>query len=172
MSHAFTKMQWIAGAGLLTAAALWAGTAHPADSQSDKSLAQQIFETMAQVHGYNPAFRAAHAKGVVCEGTFTASKDAAGLSRAAHFQGGSIPVTVRFSSASPDPFVAATAANPRGMAVRFRLPGGGQTDLVMLSHNGFIVGTGEDFQALQKAIGATDPVKHHPRPLEAFLDSQ
>ena len=169
MSSSFTRMQRIAGFGWLAAAALWAATAHAADN--DKSLAQQIFETMIQVPGYDAAYRAAHAKGVVCQGTFSASKDAATLSRAAHFQGGSIPVTVRLSSAAPDPFVADTAAYPRGMAVRFGLPGGGQTDLVMLSHNGFIVGTGEDFLALQKAIVATDRGKPHPWPIEAFLAS-
>src|SRR5262249_50657344 len=142
MSYSFR----IVGAGLLAAAALSAGTA---SAQNDKSLAQQIFEAMIQVHGYDPAFRAAHAKGVVCEGTFTASKDATTISKAAPFQGGSIPVVVRFSDAAPDPVVADNSGNPRGIAVRFTLPGGGQTDLVMLSHNGFIVGTGEDFLALQ-----------------------
>ena len=160
--------QWIAVAALLASAALWAGTA-PAQ---DTSLARQIFDTMAQTPGYNPAYRAAHAKGIVCEGTFTAAKGASGLSRAAHFQGGAVRVTVRFSNASVDPFVADSAPNPRGMAIRFRLPGGGQTDLVMLSHNGFIVGTGEDFLALQKAIVATDPGEPHPWPIEAFVGSR
>jgi len=55
------------------------------------------------------------------------------------------------------------------MAIRFSLPGGGETDIVALSHNGFIVGTGEDFLALQKAIVATDPSTPHPWPIEAFL---
>jgi catalase len=55
------------------------------------------------------------------------------------------------------------------MAIRFSLPGGGETDIVALSHNGFIVGTGEDFLALQKAIVATDPSQPHPWPIEAFL---
>jgi len=159
----------IAGSGLLVAAAFWTGMASGAD---DKSLAQQIFEAMIQVHGVNPAFRAAHAKGVVCQGTFTPSKEAANLSKAAHFQGGSIPITVRFSNASQDPFIPDNAAgNPRGMAIRFRLPSGRETDIVSLSHNGFIVGTGEDFLALQKAIAATDPSKPHPWPIEAFVGS-
>ena len=162
-------MQRIAGVGLLVAAALSTGVARAAD---DKSLSQQIFETMIQVHGANPAFRAAHAKGVVCDGTFTPSKDAASLSKAAHFQGGAIPITVRFSNASPDPFIADNAAgNPHGMAVRFRPPNGRETDIVVLSHNGFIVGTPEDFLAVQKAIVATDPSKPHPWPIEAFIGS-
>jgi len=40
-----------------------------------------------------------------------------------------------------------------------------------ISHNGFVVGTGEDFLALQKAIAATDSSKPHPWPVEAFLGS-
>ena len=161
----------IARAGWLAAFALWAAAAFGADGQGDKSLAQQIFETMIQVPGANPAFRTAHAKGIVCQGTFTPSKEAAGLSKAVHFQGGSVPVTVRYSNASPNPFIPDTASNPRGMAVRFRLAGGTETDIVALSHHGFIVGTGEDFLALQKAIVATDPSKPHPWPIEAFIDS-
>jgi catalase len=38
-----------------------------------------------------------------------------------------------------------------------------------MSHNGFVVGTGEEFLALQKAIVTTDPTKPHPWPIEAFL---
>jgi len=171
MTFSFTKVRWMAGLGLFAAAALCAGRACAAETQDDKSLAQQIFDTMIQVPGANPAFRTAHAKGVVCEGTFIPSKEAANLSKAVHFQGGSIPLIVRFSDASPDPFVADNAPNPRGMAIRFRLPGGGETDIVSLSHHGFIVGTGEDFLALQKAIVATDPSKPHPWPIEAFIGS-
>ncbi len=46
---------------------------------------------------------------------------------------------------------------------------GGKTEIVSLSHNGFVVATGEEFLALQKAIVATDPSKPHPWPIEAFL---
>ena len=40
-----------------------------------------------------------------------------------------------------------------------------------ISHNGFVVGTPEDFLAFQKAITATDSSKPHPWPIEAFLGS-
>jgi catalase len=161
----------IAGASLLAAAAFATGVAQ---GQDGKSLAQQVFETMIQVPGANPSFRTAHAKGVVCQGTFIPSKDAAGLSKAAHLQGGSVPLTIRFSDASPDPFIPDNSPNvgPRGMAIRFNLPDGRGTDLVLLSHNGFIVGTGEDFLALQKAIVATDPSKPHPWPIETFIGAR
>ena len=171
MRSSFPKMRWIATAAFLGAAVLCAGTIFAADGEGDKSLAQQIFETMIQAPGSNRAYRTAHAKGVVCYGTFTPSKEAASLSKAAHFQGGAVPIIVRFSDAAPDPFVPDNSAQPRGMAIRFRLPGGGEADIVSLSHNGFIVGTGEDFLALQKAIVATDPSKPHPWPIEAFVGS-
>jgi catalase len=164
-------------AALLAASALCAGAASGAGDQkanaepsTEKSLPQQIFDTMQQA-GAKPGYRTAHAKGIVCQGTFTPSKDAATLSKAAHFQGASVPVTVRFSSGSPDPFIADNSpdAGPQGIAIRFILPDGGKTEIVSLSHNGFVVGTGEEFLALQKAIVATDPSKPHPWPIEAFL---
>src|SRR6267378_5950019 len=158
------------GAAFLAAGALWAAAALGADT-GDKSLAQQIFEAMAQDPGTKPGYRVAHAKGIVCEGTFAPSAGAAKLSKAAHFQRDSVPVTIRFSDGSADPFVPDNShdAGPRGMAVRFVLAGGGLTDVEGQAHNGFAVGTGEEFLALLKAAHATDPSQPHPWPIEAFL---
>jgi len=134
-------------------------------------LARQIFETMLQVHGTKPGFRVVHAKGLVCLGTFTPTPAAAGLSRAGHFQGATVPVTVRFSDGSPDPMVPENSydASPHGIAIRFKLPSGKETDIVAISHNGFIVATGEEFLELQKSIAATDPTKPRPWPVEQFI---
>ena len=139
----------------------------------DQHLAQDILNTMLQIHGVQPGFRPVHAKGSVCEGTFTASKEAAALSRAPHFQGTAVPVTVRFSAGAPDPHVPdfSPEAGPRGIAIRFMLPGGEKTDIVAMSHNGFVVGTPAEFLALQKAVVATDPSKPHPWPVEQFIGS-
>jgi len=143
----------------------------PLDSGAIDQLARQIFETMAQVPGIRAGHRIVHAKGLVCEGTFNPSGEASTLSKAAHFAGPEVPVTIRFSDGAPDPFVPDNSAfaGPRGMAIRFKLPGGKTTDIVAMSHNGFVVGTGEEFLALQKAILATDPAKPHPWPIEQFL---
>ena len=168
MNFSFSTLQRVTAA-LLAGGALWAPATLDAADNDGKSIAQQIFDTMVQVPGANPAFRTAHAKGIVCEGTFTPSKAAATLSRAAHFQGKSVPVTIRFSNGAADPFIADPLPNVRGMAIRFKLPGGAETDIVSLSHHGFIVGTPEEFLALQKTIVATDPGKPHPWPIEAFL---
>jgi catalase len=43
------------------------------------------------------------------------------------------------------------------------------TDIVANSHNGFFVGTGDDFLAFLKAIVATTPSSAHPTPIEQFL---
>jgi catalase len=164
-------------AALLAAGALSAGATARAEGQpagadpgADQSLVQQIFDTMVKA-GAKPGVRVTHAKGIVCAGTFAPSKGAATLSKASHFRGAAVPVTVRFSNAAPDPSTPDNAPNagPRGMAIRFSLRGGGRTDIVALSHNGFVVATGQEFLALQRAIVATDPGKPHPWPIEGFL---
>ena len=140
-------------------------------AQSPPDLSRQIAEVMSKGPSGKAHLRFAHAKGVVCQGTFEAAPGAAAITRAAHFAGSTVPVTVRFSDGAPDVNVADNSpdAAPRGMAIRF---GSGRgTDIVALSHNGFVVGTGEDFLALLKAQGATDPSKPHPWPIEDFLAS-
>jgi catalase len=150
--------------------AIGAGVGAGVEPQTDKDVAQQIFDIMVRAPGNKPGYRPVHAKGLVCQGTFAPSGEAATLSRAAHFQREG-PVTVRFSDGASDPSIPDNSpdAGPRGMAIRFQPPGGGKADIVALSHNGFIVGTGEEFLELQKAIAATDPTKPHPWPIEAFL---
>jgi catalase len=152
-------------ATLFVQASLWAAP------QSSADLSQQIFDTMLKVHGAQPRTRPVHAKGIVCQGTFAPSPAAAGLSSAAHLQAAKTAVTVRFSDGAPDPSIPDNSPNayPRGVAIRFALPGGERTDIVAISHNGFVVGSGEEFLALQQSIVATDPSKPHPWPVEQFL---
>jgi catalase len=155
-------------AGILVArGGLWGA------QQGGKDLAQQIFEVMIKAPGAKPGYRPTHAKGIVCEGTYTPSGDAGTFSRAAHFHGPSVPVTVRFSDGAADPAIADSSpdAQPRGMGIEFKLPSGRTTDIAAISHNGFVVGTGEDFLGMVKALGATDHSKPHPWPIEAFLGS-
>src|SRR3974390_462138 len=120
MNTSLTQNQW-SGAGR------GAGVEPPAD----KDIAQQIFDIMIQAPGGKPGYRPVHAKGIVCQGTFTPSAEAASLSKAAHCQSASVPVIVRFSDGGADPTVPDNSpdAGPRGMAVRFKLPGGGNTDI-------------------------------------------
>jgi hypothetical protein len=67
------------------AATLFCAQSSVAQPQSD-DLAKKIFETMLQVPGNKPGFRTVHAKGIVCSGTFTPSKNAAGLSKRPTFK--------------------------------------------------------------------------------------
>jgi catalase len=142
-----------------------------APAQSPPDLARQIAELMAQGPSGKAHQRYVHAKGIVCQGTFQSSAGAASISRAAHFRGENVPITVRLSDGAPNINVAdnSSDAAPRGIAIRFAVGRG--TDIMAISHNGFIVGTGEDFLVLQQAISATDATKPHPWPIEAFLGS-
>jgi hypothetical protein len=96
-----------------------------ASAQSDKDLAQEIFDTMVKLPGNKPGYRLVHAKGIVCKGTFTPSNEAPAISRAEHFRGAAVPATVRFSDAAPSPTIPDISPDsaPRGMAIRFSPPG-------------------------------------------------
>jgi catalase len=140
----------------------------------EASMPQQIADVMAQLNGgIHTGFRFAHAKGLVLTGTFTPAKSAASISRAAHLRGAPVPVTVRLSDGTGVPQINDDNphASPRGMAIRFALPGGAFTDIVANSHNGFFVGTADDFLAFLKANAATKPDSPHPSPIEQFLGS-
>jgi catalase len=104
--------------------------------------------------GRHAGFRALHAKGILCSGTFTASAEAAGLTTAAHMQGEPVPVTARFSNGGGNPRVPDYAPDLRGMALKFYLPDGTRTDLVAVSSPVFASPTPEGFVALLEAQGA------------------
>src|SRR5580692_4346779 len=132
----------------------------------------QIVDLANKLDGVHPGFRAFHAKGVVVEGTFRASAEAARLSSAALFNGKSIPVTARFSDGSGMPMVPdGSPAMPRGIAIKYHLPGGRDTDMVTNSFKFFPVGTGEDFRDLLQAIVASPPDAPKPTQLEQFFGS-
>ena len=143
-------------------------------SASTASLPQQIADQMVLLNGgIHTGFRFNHAKGIVVSGNFTPTAQAKSLSQAAQFTGPAVPVIVRFSNAPGVPINADNdpGSGPRGMAIRFTLPGGAFTDIVSISHNGFVVGTGDDFLAFFKAIAASGPDAPHPNPIESFLGS-
>ena len=107
-------------------------------------VAAQLFSGLHASFGEHPGCRAAHAKGVLCSGTFTSSAEAAGLSTAPHLQGGTHPVHVRFSNGSGNPNNPDAARDGRGMAVKITLPDGATTDIVTLSLPVFFVRTPEE----------------------------
>ena len=136
------------------------------------ALPTQIVDLANKVDGVHPGYRAFHAKGLVVEGTFKASPDASHLSSAALFNGKSIPVTARFSDGSGMPTVPdGSPAMPRGIAIKYHLRGGADTDMVTNSFKFFPVGTGDDFRDLLQAIVASPPDAPHPNKVEQFFGS-
>lgn len=126
---------------------------------------EEIVDALQAVNGGpHPGFRAVHAKGTFCEGTFTATPEAKRLSRAAHLQGDAIDATVRFSNASGHP--RAYDSDPiagRGLAVKFHLPDGEATDIVSVPLVVFLARTPEDFLELTRAR-IPDPETGQPDP--------
>jgi len=144
----------------------------PAVAADNPSVPTQIVDLANKVDDVHPGFRAFHAKGIVVEGRFKASAEAARLSRATLFNGSSIPVIARFSDGSGMPTVPdGSPAMPRGIAIRYHLPGGHDTDMVTNSFKFFPVGTGEEFRDLLQAIVASPPSAPKPTKLEQFFAS-
>jgi catalase len=158
-------------AGSLTLALALVGFASVA--ADDTPVTTQIVDALNKVYGVHPGFRANHAKGVVAEGSFKGSPGAAQLSRAVLFDGRTIPVTVRFSDSGglPDVPDGSGGANPHGMAIKFHLPGGTDTDMVINSLKFFPIATGEDFRDLLLAISASPPNAPKPTKFDQFMAS-
>ncbi len=159
--------------GFLVAAIMFALIWAAISRAEDQPIEQQLVDAMNKVFGIHPGFRANHAKGIVVEGGFKASPEAAGLSRAVLFNGTPIPATVRFSDATGIPNVAdgAGVANPHGMAIKFHLPDGSDTDMVINSLKFFPVASGEDFRDLLLALAASPPDAVKPTKFEQFVAS-
>jgi catalase len=144
-----------------------------ASAAMEPNVNVQIVDALNKRYGVHPEFRSNHAKGIVVEGNFAPTLQGAELSRSPIFAGTNLPVTVRFSDASglPDLHDAAPVANPHGMSIKFHLPDGTESDIVLNSLKFFTVATPEDFRDLQLA-GATSPPGAPKSPqFEAFLKS-
>jgi catalase len=107
-------------------------------------LAEDLVAAFDALFGGNPEVRAAHAKGTCCGATFTATPDAAHLTRAPHMQGAPTRTTVRFSNGSGDVAAHDAGREPRGMAVKFHLDERKSTDIVSINNSAFIVRTPEE----------------------------
>jgi catalase len=127
--------------------------------------------------GAQPGHRALHAKGKLYRGTFTATADAAALSRAAHLDGSTVAALVRFSNGSGKPKQRDGAPGIRGMAVKFTLPDGSTTDVSTQTAKLFTSSTPEGFIDLLRAMrpSVTAPVRiarhlaTHPRLLGSLI---
>jgi hypothetical protein len=148
------------------------GLARAADD--DKSTVEKLVDTMEKLSGGRHAsYRANHAKGIVLTGSFKPAPTATSISKAPHLQKATVPVTVRFSNATGVPNIpdADPNASPHGMAIRFKLPDGAYTDIVVISVNRFPVATPEEFLEFLNAIAASGPDTPQPTPIKKFLDT-
>lgn len=159
-----------AAATFVVACARGVGGAVAAAAQTGASLAQQLIAVFDKdFNGPHPGMRPNHAKGFVCEATFTPTAEAATLSSAAHFKQ-SGKALVRFSDFGGNPVVAddSGGASPYGMAVKFYLRGGGDTDIVGHSSPFFPAATSEEFKHFLEALGGGLPavksyIATHPK---------
>lgn len=137
------------------------------------SLITELLAVLDELSGgVHPGFRPAHAKGLMCSGTFSPSPDAAGLTRAPHATRQFTPVTVRYSNSTGIPTIPdndPARSGPRGFAVRFHLAEHVHTDIVAHSTNGFPVHTGQEFLEFLRAAAAAGLGK--PEALGAFLEA-
>jgi catalase len=122
---------------------------------------EQVVDSINDLSGVHPGHRAAHAKGTLCTGVFTATPAASKFTRAAHMNGTPVRATVRFSNGGGDPGSPDYATEGRGMAVKLYLEDGERTDMVALSLPVFFARTPEDFFAFTRAR-KPDPATGHP----------
>jgi catalase len=115
---------------------------------------EQTVDGINRRFGRHAGARALHAKGTVLAGTFTATPEAARLTRAQHMQGEPVDVSVRLSNGSGDPRSKDYEPDVRGMATTFHLPGGERTDISAQTVPHFPVKTQDAFVEL---VNASDP---------------
>lgn len=139
-------------------------------SAADQTLAVRVVDSMERMSGRHPGYRRSSARGAVFRATFTPGGAAAALTTAAHLQTRPVSATVRFSNSEGNPHTPDTAPVTRGMATRFHLPDGGDTDLVALTVPRFVASTPKEFLELTEAL-RPDPVTHQPDParVHAFV---
>lgn len=143
----------------------------PGGTIANPVLAQLLLDAFDKLQGLHPGSRPAHAKGLMCSGTFTPSIEAAMLTRAPHANRPSTPVTVRYSDGSGLPTIPDNDKNssPKGIAIRFHLDEHVHTDIIAHSYDGFPVRTGEEFLEFLHAAAAAGAGR--PEAMGAFLSA-
>jgi len=137
---------------------------------ADPELDEQLVAAANAIYGSHPGRRALHAKGIYCEGTFTGSPEAAGLSRARHLGGEPAPALIRYSIGGGKPDVHDGVREARGMAVKLHRGDEGEIDLLGVTTPVFVTRTSEDFLELLR-LREPDPETGEPdmEKIGAFL---
>ena len=146
--------------------------AFPVFAIAQAPTGQQITDAMYAAFGDNHS-RAVHAKGTMVEGTFTPDPAARSLSKAKLFTLSTAKVLGRFSDFTGIPTIPDNieGASPRGMAVKFSVPGESEVDVVMHNFNGFPTRTSAEFRELLLAVAASGKNAPKPTSLDTFLAS-
>lgn len=140
----------------------------PGQTSSPSQLVDALHAAFGEHHA-----RAVHSKGIILQGTFTPDAGAATITKARHLQKTKSTVVVRFSDFTGIPDIPDNVglANPRGFAIKFKMPDGATTDIVGHSFNGFPTSNSDQFRELLLAIAASGPGASSPTALDRFLDS-
>ncbi len=147
-----------------------------ADVSLIKNAVEEVVDTQRKLAGPQPGFRPVHAKGIVCTGTFTGTPEAKAITKAAHLQGQSVSVTVRFANASGNPQAKDGMPGNRSMSVKFSLikVDGEEkyTDLLSNAIEGFPARTPQEFLQFLR-VNLADPATGKPDPeaMPRFLES-
>lgn len=129
-----------------------------------------MINTFEAANGKHPGFRRNHAKGVGISGYFEGNGNGVGLSKAAIFAPGRIPVIGRFALAGGEPYATDTAHNVRSMAILFQLPDGEEWRSGMNNIPVFPFNSAQGFyDQLQASIPDPATGKPDPEKLKAFL---
>ena len=132
-------------------------------SATPDSVVAQLVEAMRALAGSHPGFRPAHAKGIVCAGTFRASPDARRVTKASHLQGQSEQTVIRFANASGNPEVHDGQPGVRSLSMKVPLPDGKSADVLANSVDGFPARTPAEFLEFLRAQ-LPDPATGKPAP--------
>jgi catalase len=154
---------------LLALAPLLSLAASPALAADKEVTAPQVVDAIEGVFGATKGERRNHIKGTCATGEFVGTPEAARLSRSPLFSGKPVPVVARFSLAGGNPKAPDTAKSGRGMALQFKLPGGGLHHMTMLNTPMFGAASPQTFLDLMTAL-KPDPATGKPDPakMDAF----
>ena len=125
------------------------------DTAAPRTLSVELVDAMRALAGPHPGFRPAHAKGIVCSGTFRATPDARRMCKAPHLQGQPVPAVIRFSNANGNPDVHDGLPGVRAMSVKFPLAGDRVRELCPQQHEKVLRRAhGKPFDRVRQDVGA------------------
>jgi len=128
-------------------------------SGHEPNMSKRLYEALGTDYPDHRAdMRPVHAVGIGAAGHFIASQAASRFTFAEQFNGSPVPITVRFSNGSGSPVEHDSALDVRGMAVKFHLKDGGESDLIAITLPIFFAQDPEEFLQFA-AAGVPKPDK-------------